>query len=62
MTFPEDLLRQAEELTGISERSALIRAALEALVARESASRLIALGGTDPTATAAFRERGARSA
>lgn len=62
MTFPEELLRQAQELTGIDERSALIRAALEALIARESARRLIALGGTDPEATAATRERGTRSA
>ena len=46
------------ELTGTSERSALIRDALEALISRESARRLVLLGGTDPDAVAAPRRRG----
>ena len=45
VTIDDDTLATAIELTGITERSALIRAALEALIRRESARRLAALGG-----------------
>lgn len=43
-----DLLNTAKELTGISDITALVRAGLEALIERESARRLKALGGTMP--------------
>lgn len=42
----DELLRTAQSLTGIREKSSLVRAGLEALIARESAKRLAALGGT----------------
>jgi metal-responsive CopG/Arc/MetJ family transcriptional regulator len=42
----EELLRKAGRLTGLSDRQALVRLALEALIARESARRLAELGGT----------------
>ncbi len=42
------LLERAEQLSGVKERSALLRAALEALIQRESARRLARLGGTEP--------------
>ncbi len=42
------LVNRAKELTGIDEKTALVRAGLEALIARESARRLAALGGTEP--------------
>ncbi|GLZ46779.1 antitoxin VapB32 [Actinomycetospora sp. NBRC 106375] len=58
VTIDDDLVAQATELTGIAERSALLRAGLETLVRVESARRLAALGGTDPDATAAPRRRG----
>ena len=57
INLDEDLIRQASELTGRREKSALVKLGLEALIARESARRLAALGGTDPTATAAPRRR-----
>lgn len=57
VTLDEELLRQAEELTGTSGTSRLLGEALEALVQRESARRLAALGGSDPNATAAPRRR-----
>ena len=41
-------LRRAQELTGIREKTALVHAGLDALVAREAALRLAALGGTEP--------------
>ena len=44
----KDLLARAEELTGIHEKTALVRAGLEALIAREAGKRLAALGGTLP--------------
>jgi Arc/MetJ family transcription regulator len=43
----DDLVRKAAELTGIEEKTALVHAGLEALVAREAARRLAALGGSE---------------
>ncbi len=57
VNLDDDLLAQAGELTGISERSALLREALRALIAKESSRRLALLGGSDPAATAAPRRR-----
>ena len=51
------LLAQARELTGIEEKTALVRAGLEALIARESARRLAALAGTMPDLVAPPRRR-----
>lgn len=59
VTIDDELMARASELTGISERSTLLRAGLEALIRIESARRLAALGGTDPDADAAPRRRGA---
>ena len=56
VTLDDDLLARAEELTGISERSVLIRDAVELLVRIES-GRLAALGGSDSAAEAAPRSR-----
>jgi Arc/MetJ family transcription regulator len=42
------LLREAKRLTGLDEKTAIVRAGLEALIARESARRLAALGGSEP--------------
>jgi len=48
LVLDDDLVRIAEELTGISETTVLIREALKGLVERESARRLASLGGTMP--------------
>lgn len=58
VTIDDELLARAAELTGVSERSALLRQGLETLVRVESARRLATLGGTDPDASAAPRRRG----
>ena len=50
MTLDDDLVARAQELTGITEKSALVRAALKALVAKESGRRLALLGGSEPDA------------
>lgn len=44
----DELIERAKELTGIDEKTELVHAGLNALIARESAARLAALGGTDP--------------
>jgi Arc/MetJ family transcription regulator len=48
VNIDDDLLSDAERLTGVSERTALINAGLRALIERESARRLARLGGTEP--------------
>ncbi|RLV49871.1 type II toxin-antitoxin system VapB family antitoxin [Nocardioides mangrovicus] len=57
VTIDDELVARASELSGIAERSALLRAGLEALVRVESARRLAALGGSDPEASAGPRRR-----
>ena len=47
LNIDDDLLARAAELTGIQEKTSLVRLGLEALIARESAKRLAALGGTE---------------
>jgi len=49
VTLDDELLARAEQLCGDLERSALLKEALRALVQRESAKRLAALGGSEPT-------------
>ena len=48
LNIDDDLLLRAQQLTGINEKTAIVRSGLEALIARESARRLAKLGGTDP--------------
>ena len=57
VTLDDDLLARAEALTGISERSALIREAVELLVRIESGRQLAALGASDSAAQPAPRSR-----
>jgi Arc/MetJ family transcription regulator len=46
IALDDDLLRTAQEFTGVSDKTALLREALKALVERESSRRLASLGGT----------------
>ena len=46
LNIEDELLAKAAELTGIKEKTSLVRLGLEALIARESARRLAALGGS----------------
>jgi Arc/MetJ family transcription regulator len=55
------LLEDAMALTGLKEKTAVVHAGLEALISRENARRLIALGGTMPGLRAPRRRRPARS-
>ena len=57
MILNEALIEEARRLTGMTEKTAIVHAGLEALIARESARRLAELGGTMPEATAGRRRR-----
>jgi len=48
LTLDDDLLLKAQQMSGLTERSQVVREALTALVQRESARRLAKLGGTQP--------------
>ena len=47
LNIDDQILKRASKLTGVSEKTALVRLGLEALIAQESAKRLAALGGTE---------------
>jgi Arc/MetJ family transcription regulator len=57
LNIDDALLNRARELSGLREKTAVVRAGLEALIARESARRLAALGGSDTGARAVPRRR-----
>ncbi len=57
ITLDDDLVEAAQEYTGIQEKSALVRAALKALVEREAARRLARLGGSQPDLKQVRRRR-----
>jgi len=48
IALDDDLVRLAQEFTGVTEKTALVREALKSLIERESARRLAALGGSAP--------------
>jgi len=47
LNVDDDLVARASELTGVKERTSLVRMGLEALIAQKSAQRLAKLGGTE---------------
>ena len=47
LNIEDQLLNKASKLTGIREKTSLVRLGLEALIARESSKRLAKLGGTE---------------
>lgn len=57
VTLDDELIARAQEVTGIQEKSALLKEALTQLIQREAARRLILLGGTEPKAKAPSRRR-----
>jgi Arc/MetJ family transcription regulator len=57
LNIEDELLARAAELTGIKEKTSLVRLGLEALIARESAKRLAALAGTEKNLTQVPRRR-----
>lgn len=57
LALDDDLLAEAQRLTGTKEKSALVKQALRALIERESARRLARLGGTEPGLVHTARRR-----
>jgi len=47
INIDDKILEKASQLTGVKEKTALVRLGLEALIARESSRRLAILGGTE---------------
>ena len=57
LALDDDLLTKAQGLTGLKEKSSLVREALKALIERESARRLARLGGSETGLTLPPRRR-----
>lgn len=57
MILDQVLLERAMKLTGISEKTAVVHAGLQALISHVSANRLAQLGGSDAKAESAPRRR-----
>jgi len=57
LNLNDELVTRARRLSGIEEKTALVHAGLEALIARESARRLVALGGSQPGLQSPRRRR-----
>ena len=57
INIDDKLLKRASELSGISEKASLVKAALEALIAIESGKQLAALGGTEKSIKSVRRRR-----
>jgi len=62
LNVDDALLREAARLTGVSQKTSLVRMGLEALIARESARRLARLGGTEKRLSRTRRRRPGRAA
>lgn len=48
LNIDDQLLDEAQRITGVTEKTALVREGLRALIERESARRLARLGGSEP--------------
>lgn len=59
LNIDDELMADAQRLTGIQEKAALVREALRALVERESARRLASLGGSEGQLAKVPRRRSA---
>lgn len=57
INIDDDLLAQAQQLSGLTDRPQIIREALLALIQRESARRLAQLGGSQPELESISRRR-----
>ncbi len=60
LNLKDDLVKKAQEMTGIKEKTALIHRGLELLIQQGAAQRLIKLKGYDTKATAGLRRRYSR--
>lgn len=61
LNIPDEALKRAAELTGVTEKTALVKMGLDALIARESSRRLAELGATERGLHAVPRRRAGRA-
>jgi Arc/MetJ family transcription regulator len=59
LNIDDGLLNRAAKLTGLKEKTALVRLGLEALIAKQSSRRLAELGGTEKALQPIRRRRSA---
>ena len=59
LAMDDKRVAEAQRLTGVKEKTALVRIALDALIERESARRLARLGGSEPGLKRIRRRRAA---
>lgn len=57
IVLDDDLVARAQDFTGVKEKTLLVREALKALIERESARRLVRLGGSEPALKVTPRRR-----
>ena len=57
LNIDDKLLAEAQRITGVSEKAALVREGLKALIERESSRRLARLGGSEPQLKPIFRRQ-----
>lgn len=57
LALDDDLVAKAQAFTGLTEKTALVREALKALIEREAARRLALLGGSEPDLAPVRRRR-----
>jgi Arc/MetJ family transcription regulator len=57
LILDDELVPKARALTGVHEKTSLVHEGLRALIARENARRLAALGGSEPSLRAPRRRR-----
>lgn len=57
LNIDDEILEKASRLTGVKEKTSLVRLGLEALIARESSKRLAKLGGTEDNLRSIPRRR-----
>ena len=57
LSIDDELLGEAQRITGVTEKAALVREGLRALIKRESARRLAQLGGSEPQLESVSRRK-----
>lgn len=57
LNIDDSLVKKATQLSGIKEKTALVKAGLEALIAQQSSKRLAKLGGSEPSLNAIRRRK-----
>ncbi|HBH81039.1 MAG TPA: DUF2191 domain-containing protein [Nitrospira sp.] len=59
LNIDDQLIKRAVRLTGVHEKTQLVRMGLEALISHEAAKRLARLGGSEPHLKEIRRRRSA---